>query len=107
MLDFIRRHLGKIVILAVVLVVMIFMFVLEKVGPMIEVRQESAPGYFDDGGGLVYINGHDQPSTFQRFQSWRNDHPDRFKRVVSIQVSSYWSGAIIAYSPDSTTVMHK
>jgi len=100
--DFIGSHLGKIIILAAILIVVLLTVGVTKVNKMVSVRQESAPGYFDDGKGLVSVGGYDQATTFRGFQSWRNGHPDRFKRVTSVAVSSYWSGAIITYNPDST-----
>lgn len=105
MLDFVRRHLGKIIGLATVVVVVLLTVGVTKVTKMVSVSvsQESAPGYFDDGKGLVSVGGYDQLTTFRSFQSWRNSHPDRFRHIISTSVSSYWTGAIVVYKPDSTT----
>lgn len=104
MRDFIGLHLGKVIILAAILIVFLLTARATKINKMVEVRQESDPGYFDDGKGLVSVGGYDQLTTFRSFQSWRNSHPDRFRRVINIAVSSYWSGAVIAYNPDTTVV---
>ncbi|MEK7078352.1 MAG: hypothetical protein AAB911_02180 [Patescibacteria group bacterium] len=87
-----------------VIVMVILVFGVSKIQVVATMNVEK---YMDDGKGLVYVGGHDQVSTFGNLQSWRNNHPDRFKRITSIAVSSYWLGAIVAYNPDTTAVARR
>ncbi len=99
-----QRHLGKIFISVGILIMVLVLATTTKIEKTMEARQGPAYHYFDDGKGLVHVQGFDQSTTFKSFQSWRDDHPDRFKRIMSIAVSSYWTGAIITYNPDSIAV---
>ncbi len=99
------RRLRTGVIVTMVLVVSAFL-VFKYVVPYFqsEIKKENIRQrelYFDDGKGLVFVynQGNRSEDIYKALQAWRDKHPDRFKRISSALVSSYWENAIISYLP--------
>lgn len=105
--------LEMIIWILIVIMVSAFLLIWPKIWPSQSMATTEAttrwPGYYDDGKGLVMVKAEETQDAFRAIQEWRDAHPDRFERLLSMSpaMNTGLCHFIIAYypSPDSNAII--